>query len=389
MRIISALLISIFLLSLSACSSFFCPGKETQEVQIGVLLPLTGKNALIGQKTRAGILCALNQINSKGLAGGEKIKLLIIDNKTSFKTSGRATKRFTKNKKIKLLIAICSTENALAVKEVAHKNKLPVLFAIATGNIVTERSPYMFRCCFNDDSQAKAMALFAHKNKLYDDVGILLDLNDQITYRRDLGRAFAKAFKKWSKKTIREVAYQSGTDNFILQMRRFKQYNTKAIFAPCDIPDAGLMLTQARLCGLDKVFLGSDGWDQIELFNYCGPNPRPCFLSSMFSPNSELPGVKEFVKSMKARTGSIPNAYTAQAFDALQIAAKALELSQSSSNIRSGLYKIKDYPGVTGNISIDAQGNAQKNVFIKEVIKKADGKFDFKLIKTISPNEIK
>jgi len=81
----------------------------------------------------------------------------------------------------------------------------------------------------------------------------------------------------------------------------------------------------------------------------------------------------------------MPDADTAQAYDALNLTIKALKLSKSPSDIRSGLYQIKNYSGVTGTISINAEGDAAKTIFIKKIIKKKDGKFGFKLIKTISP----
>ena len=386
MRIILSLLISIFLLILSACTSTSSTSQLLpNETRIGVLLPLSGKRSFSGRKTLAGIFLAHEQIEKMGPVRGKMIKLVIIDNKSTIEGSREAMRRFIAKEHITLLIAACSTANALAVKPLAEAAKIPVLFTIASGNIVTERSPYMFRCCFTDSLQGKAMASFAARNKLYENVGVLLDLNDRVTYRRDLGRAFAAAFRKISGKTVKEVGYYSGTDNFVPQIAEFKKSRAAAIFAPSDIPDAGVILRQSRKCGINKVFLGSDGWDQPELFKYSGPHPQPCFFTSMFSAESNLPGVKEFVRSIKARTGSIPNVDTAQAYDALRIAVKALQLSRMPGDIRSGLYQIQDFPGVTGTLSINAQGDAVKVIFIKQVIKKPNGKFGFKLIETISP----
>jgi len=383
MRIIFTLVISVFLLSLNACISFSDPA--AQETKIGVLLPLSGKRAFSGKKSLAGIFLAHDQINKRGPVRGKVIKLVIIDNKSSVKGSRQGMKRFVEKEKVTLVIAACSTANALAIKAMAAKAKIPVLLTISTGNIAIERNSYMFRSCFNDDSQAEAMAVFAYNNKMYTDIGILLDLNEQVTYRRDLGRAFAAAFKKSFGKTVKEIGYRSGTKDFVPQMKELKQSKAVAIFAPSDIPDAGMILKQARKSGVRKVFLGSDGWDHPELFDYCGPRPEPCFLTSMFSPESNLPGVKDFVRSIKASTGAMPDADTAQAYDALNLTIKALKLSKSPSDIRSGLYQIKNYSGVTGTISINAEGDAAKTIFIKKIIKKKDGKFGFKLIKTISP----
>lgn len=368
-----------------APAAFFTPAAESpQETKIGVLLPLSGKRAFSGKKSLSGIFLAHDQINKKGPVRGKMIKLVIIDNKGSADGSRRAMKRLI-DEKVKLVIAACSTANALAIKSMAAKAEMPVLLTISTGNIVTERNPYMFRCCFNDEFQAKAMAAFASNIQMYNNIDILVDMNEKVTYRRDLSRAFAATCKKFFKKTVKEIAYRSGTKDFSGQMKKISSTKAAAVFAPSDIPDAGIILKQAREAGVSKVFLGSDGWDNKELFDYCGAKPEPCFLTSMFSPESNLPGVSDFVRSIKARTGKMPEPDTAQAYDALNIAVKALMLSKSPDDIRSGLYKIEKYPGVTGLTSINAVGDAEKTIFIKKIIKKSNKKFAFKLVKTISP----
>jgi len=358
--------------------------KPAQETRIGVLLPMSGKRAFSGKKSLAGISLARDQINRKGPVRGKVIKLVIIDNKGSAEGSRQAMKKLI-DEKVKLVIAACSTANALAIKNLAAKAELPVLLTISTGNIATERNPYMFRCCFNDEFQAKVMASFASNIQKYNDVDILIDLNEKVTYRRDLSRAFGTYYKKLPGKTVKEIAYRSGTKDFAVQMEKIKGGKASAVFVPSDIPDAGIILKLARDAGVSKVFLGSDGWDNKELFDYCGSSPEPCFLTSMFSPESNLPGVSDFVKLIKERTGKVPEPDTAQAYDALKIAVKALMLSRSPDDIRSGLYQIKKYPGVTGFTSINGAGDAEKTIFIKKIIRKPNKKFAFKLIKTISP----
>lgn len=387
MRIIATILGSLCLLALGACTNFSGKNPEQEplkETRIGILLPMSGEQSLRGRKTLDGIFFAHDQIDRKGLVRGKMIKLVIIDNKSTVEGSRAAMKRFIAEE-VSLVIAACTTANALAIKPLATKAELPVLLTVATGNIATERSPFMFRCCFTDNFQGKAMADFVYKDKMFNNIGILFDLNEQVTYRRDLARAFASEFKRISGKAVTEAGYTSGTGNVLPALEKLKMITPAAIFAPSDVTDAATILKEARQNSLSCTFLGSDGWDRPELFANCGPKPEPCYVSSMFSTESELPGVKEFVRSIKAQTGSLPTTDTAQAYDALNIVVQALRRSRSRTDIRSGLYQIQNYPGITGTTSIEADGNARKTIFIKEVIKGADGKPAFKLIKTIFP----
>lgn len=385
MKYFTIFISAIFLLLLGACINF-SGGQDTNETRIGVIVPLSGSRAFSGQKSLDGISLAYEQIKQQEPVRGKSIKLIIVDNKTSVQGSRDAMQKCA-DAQVSLVIAACTTSNALAIKPLADKMKIPVILTLSTGNIATERNPYMFRCCFTDSFQAQALAAFAAKDKAYRDVAVLLDLNDQVTYRRDLGRGFAAAFQKITGKTVEKIGYHSGTKDFSSQLSELKKSTVPAIFAPGDTSDAGIILKQARSLGVYKVFLGSDGWDQEELFATCGPKPEPCIVSSMFSTESELPGVREFNRSIKARTGNLPGVDCAQAYDALHLAVRALQLSSVKDDVRSGFYQIKDFPGVTGNITINAEGNALKTVFIKKIVKQADGGFAFKLIKTISPQK--
>lgn len=383
MKFFTALLSTSLAILLCSCSSF--SSKNEQETKIAAILPLTGQRAFSGKKAKEGILLAYDQIKKRGPIRGKTIKLVIIDNKSTPKGNREAIKSLIGNDQPALIISDCNTAGALTIKPFAMKNKIPVLLTISTGNIATERNPYMFRCCFTDKEQAKAMAQFAVKSRKIKDMGIMLDLNERVTYRRDLGRAFAEEFKKLSGKRAHKVGYNSQSKNFTFKLKHFKHDASKAIFAPCDIPDAGLMIKQARDCGINKILLGSDGWDRPEIFKYSGGNIGECYISAMFSPDLNIPEVKHFVNSMKETTGQIPNADAAQAYDALNIAVKALKLAKNKNDIRSGLYQIKDLQGVTGKISINAEGDAKKPVFIKKIVKKANGELGFKLINIIYP----
>ena len=385
MKIITTLIECLLLLSLGACMNLSDKNNE-HETRIGILLPMSGEYSFRGRKTLDGIFLAHDQINRIGPVRGKAVKLVIIDSKSTVKGSRAAMKRFIEKENVCLVIAASTTANALAIKPLAERARLPVLLTIATGNIVTERNPYMFRCCFTDSVQGKAMADFAYKDKMFNSIDILFDLNDQVTYRRDLARAFASEFKKISGKSATEIGYYSGNGSLLPPLIKLKKAKPSAVFAPSDVKDAATILKEARRNGLNATFLGSDGWDRPELFENCGSRPEPCYVSSMFSMESGLPDVKEFVRSIKASTGSEPTTDTAQAYDALNIVVKALRLSRSRTDIRSGLYQVRNYHGVTGTTSIEADGNARKTIFIKEVVKGANGKSAFKLIKTISPH---
>jgi branched-chain amino acid transport system substrate-binding protein len=85
--------------------------------------------------------------------------------------------------------------------------------------------------------------------------------------------------------------------------------------------------------------------------------------------------VKKFVADYQAKYGVLPDAGAATAYDAARLLFAAFQRAKStqSAAVRNALAATKDFPGVTGRITIDAQRNAQVPVYLLRIDK--NGKF--------------
>ena len=93
--------------------------------------------------------------------------------------------------------------------------------------------------------------------------------------------------------------------------------------------------------------------------------------------------VQLFVREYKLRYGNLlPDAHAALAYDATRVLAAAIDAAGSTDGalVRDALAKTKDFPGVTGVISIDANRNAIKPVVVLRLL---DGKYIYQ--ETIQP----
>ena len=108
--------------------------------------------------------------------------------------------------------------------------------------------------------------------------------------------------------------------------------------------------------------LGSGSWDSPRLLEIAGETLDGSYYFNHFSAGDPKPAVQEFVREYKGRFGEIPDVFAALAFDAANILFDAIGRSNSldPSKIRDALAQTKNYPGVTGTITIDADRNAAK-----------------------------
>ena len=81
--------------------------------------------------------------------------------------------------------------------------------------------------------------------------------------------------------------------------------------------------------------------------------------------------MKKFVGDYRAKYGVEPDALVATAYDAARMLFDAFKRARSSksADVRNALSETKDFAGVTGKITLDANRNAQVPVYMLRIEK--------------------
>src|SRR5204863_1420572 len=130
-----------------------------------------------------------------------------------------------------------------------------------------------------------------------------------------------------------------------------------------------LIAKQARSLGIKVPLLGGDGWDSPKLSEIGGSAINGCYFSTHFSPKDQNPKVQDFVHKYQAKFNTMPDGMAPLGYDAMMILADAIKNAGAPepSKIRDALANIKNYEGVTGNITIDNKRNANKAAVMLKV----------------------
>jgi len=116
--------------------------------------------------------------------------------------------------------------------------------------------------------------------------------------------------------------------------------------------------------------LGGDGWDSAKLYEIGGEALQGSYFSNHYSLDDPSPRIRQFVAAYEKAYGEgVPDAMSALGYDAVYIAADAIERAGSvdGAKIRDALAQTKDFSGVTGSITIDAGRNAVKPAVVLKV----------------------
>jgi branched-chain amino acid transport system substrate-binding protein len=350
-------------------------------IKIGEYASLTGKEAAFGQSSHKGTMLAIEEINAAGGVLGRKLEHIFEDNQSKQGESANiATKLITRDKVVALLGEVASGRS-LEAAPICQDNKIPMISPSSTNPKVTEKGDYVFRVCFIDPFQGTVMATFAKNTLKAKSVAILTD--SAAAYSVGLAQFFKEKFLADGGKVVAEQKYSSGDKDFKAQLTAIKAANPDAIFVPGYYTEAGLVVLQARQLGLTIPLIGGDGWEAPELIQIAGKSLEGTYYSTHYSPEDKAPAVQEFVKKFKAKfKGETPDAMAALGYDSALVLADAIKRAGSTEGpkLRDAIATTKDFSGVTGKTTLDAQRNANKAAVIITV---KDGQF--KYMETVSP----
>ncbi len=368
-------------LIMAAAFIFSSCTKKEDVILIGEYGSLTGDDATFGISTNKGIKMAFDEINAKGGIKGKKIKLVTEDNQGKNEETAKVVNRLITQEKIVALIGEVASSRSLIAAPIAQKNGIPMVSPSSTNPEVTQKGDNIFRVCFIDPFQGLVMAKFAIENLKVKKAAIFRKNGD--AYSEGLANVFATEFKKMGGDIVIDIQYQPKDIDFKAQLAEIKAKKPDVIFVPGYYSDAGNIAKQAKQIELKATLLGGDGWDSPKLHEIGGEAINGHYFSNHYTTESTDPVVVEFIKKFKARyNDEVPDGLAALGYDAAKIVAEAIERAAElkPSMIRDEIAKTKDFVGVTGKISMNAERNAVKSAVVVQV----DGE-KRKYVTTINP----
>jgi branched-chain amino acid transport system substrate-binding protein len=202
-------------------------------------------------------------------------------------------------------------------------------------------------------------------------------------YSVGLAKFFSDNFKKLtgnSNAILATVNYNTGDQDFSAQLTTVRNLKPDVIFAPGNYTESALVIKQARELGITIPIIGGDTWETPEFIDVGKERVEGAVFSTFFaSERAATPVAEEFLKEYRNRYKKEPAAVTALGYDGYLVALDAIQRAGSvdSQKIRDAIAQTKDFAGVTGTTTLDANGDATKSAFIKAV---EGQKFVFKTI---------
>jgi len=339
--------------------------QNADKIIIGVSAPMTGAGAQYGLAAKQGVEMAIEEVNSAGgILDKKNIEIIYADDKADPKEASLAASKLCSNKKVMAIIGNYNSSCTLATANYTNKYKIPQVSFGSSSPKITGISPYVFRNMISDKFQGEALANFVF-NTLKKKKVVILHENT------DYGVPFAEMFKTkceaLGSKILFIDKYNLGsTIDFSGVLTKIKGMGADCIIVPGLYREASLIAKQAKEAGLDIPIVGGDGLFSDKLVELGGPAVEGVTFVGPFHHESTNPVAQKFVEKFKQKYNALPDAWSAQAYDAVKIVIEAINRAGKADRtaIRDELAKTKDFDGVTGKTTFDDKGDCIKDPVI-------------------------
>lgn len=337
------------------------------EIKIGLITSLTGPVSTYGQSVRNAVQMAVDEINAAGGINGNKINLIVRDDKGDATEAANVTRYFIDREQVALIVGPVITPCVMASAPIAQEAGVPIITPTGTGDAITAIGEYVFRAAYKDSLQGSAMARFARENLGLSTAAIIYDIAND--YSVGLMNAFRNTFEELGGEIVTIQSYTTGDRDFSAQLTSILIANPQGLFIPDYHSAAGPILLQASQFGIDAVKLGVDGWDSPDLKPLSGGNDEGGYFINHYSPQDTRPATVEFANKYKTLYNQEPDALAALGYDAIQIVKAALEKANSTDHdaIKDAMGTVKGVVAATADIDMDPEGTPYKPLVILQI----------------------
>ena len=366
------------IIMLAAFGLVGCGGAAEEPIRIGLNLEISGDIPKVGEHSREAAELFVETINAAGgvLVGDERRELALdlADNGGTAEGATAAAERLITDGAL-LLVGPNASVAAVPAGAVADDQATPMISPWSTNPATTAGRPWVFRVPFIDSFQGPILAGFAAEEFGATRACVLYAADS------DAPRGVAEQFRDAWEAThgpdsvVAFESFATGDENFSDQLAVIGAAACDVLFTPQYYNEVPLIVAQAHEAGLTMPIIGNDGWSDPQLLELCGDECDGAFFGAHYIAAGATGATAEFIRRFEERTGEIPSDVGALTWDAMQLAARAIEscgaltgdLAADRACLRDALAAVRDFEGITGRMTFDGSGDPVKCMVIATI----------------------
>lgn len=357
------------------------PAQAVEPVKIGMITTLSTNAGYLGEEIRDGFQLAIDQ--EEGKLDGIPVELLVDDDGRKPEKAKQIAERFVKRYGVKIMTGIVFSNVAIAVVPKLVQQDVIYVSANAGPSLLAGKG--------------------CHKN--YFNVAYQNDNLDEVVGKYVSDAGFKNVY-------LLAPNYPAGKDHLAGFKRYYKGAIAGEVYTKLGQSDYAAELAALRAAAPDAVFFflpGGMGINFIKQYAQAGLNRTIPVFGPAFSFDERLlqavknaavgvkngsqwthdlnnPANRQFVDAFRKAYGRTPTLYASQGYDAARLLGSALkqvggDVSDMDA-IRDAIRKA-DFETVRGKFKFSTNQHPIQDIYIREVVKDADGNYTNKTLKKV------
>ena len=304
---------------------------EGNAIRIGVVTPISGTYAGIGQQVTWGLDMATAEINANGGIMGRQIELVYEDSEANPAVAVQKAEKLYTSENVDFLTGTVNSGATLAVGQVAERAGKLLATTVSFSDAITGNkcSPNVFRVNARAGQQSAALAAWVKQEKP----------GAKIFYLGpdyEMGRSTVAAFKENAElvgaESVGEVFAPLDSKDYSQYFGRVRSARPEVLYTSVAGNDTVRLFTQMKDFGvLDGLtVLGASGTVTGQNIGAIGDAAEGFITGVGYSPLIDSPENKAFVEKFNAENGADPDLYGADSYGILFAYKAAVEAAGST-----------------------------------------------------------
>lgn len=364
------------LLLLSACGGGLL-GEDTGDgsegpILLGMLTPTSGSSSAIGPYMSNGAQLAIDEINADGGVLGRDLKLLVEDEACDAKTAAAGA-----NKLVSRAIAVsvggyCSGAT-LPTLPIFNRAGIPMIIPAANSNeLVDQGLENVFMINGTGTQQADAAMAYIDKQG-YQRVALM---DDNTSYSVNIAELTAERLQESGGAELAgKQSVTAGESDYSANVNAVLRTDPDLVYWTGYYQEGGLIIRQLRQAGYDGDIMVADGSVDTQLLKIAGDQNAEGILATMTQTPETIPGAEQWISDYEEKFGEAPGPYSTQSYDAVRLAAEAIEQAGSTDGeaVITALEEIDGFELFSGPLKFTEDHTLSSGGF--QILKSENGEF--------------
>ncbi len=315
------------LLSATALSGAYA----ADPIKIGVVTPMSGTYAGIGQQVKWGLELATKEVNAAGGIMGRQVELIYEDSEANPAVAVQKADKLFQVGKVDFLTGTVNSGATLAVGQVAERAGKLIATTVSFADSITadKCSPNVFRVNARAGQQSSALAVWLSKEKPKAQV---FYLGPDYEMGRSTVAAFRSSAEKVGANSTGEVFAPLDSKDYTQYFGQLRAAKPQVLYTSVAGNDTVRLFTQLQEFGLlnNLTVVGASGTVTAQNLGAIGKAAEGFVTGVGYSAEIDTPENKKFVDAFRAANKSDPDLYGADSYGLIYAYKAAVEKAKAT-----------------------------------------------------------